>query len=458
MNLIKNSLFKRESKHHSSEKDAYRTQRKDSYADPDNYKIRSDVISPDDRNSRKNSYEVSGSTQSSRVIARRNSYQRERPSNNKIGTDIEEFLIKAGENSVKQFKKQQASEFISNKLQLVRAMNFNPSSVVLPITAKFPGSKTNLQLSPSYLFSQSSTISHVVQKQQVILPNFIPLSSSKTILKDEQDHIPTKDDSPLTDDDGNKALDDNSASVDEKLSFLRRSASQQTPPTSGEDEHDSDTKSDTDSNHSDDDDSDSQSVNKESESECEQKDKDESKANSEEKQTIEDGDNKNEDCEDEVTITRVVDPSPKRNNQPVKPSPVKAPSPKTTQTVRKVRKVFLKAEPQPAESEKNPSPELTSKTKVRVPSWFTGRCIELFKKRHKKIQQLKLAKMDPNATSRVAELKEVLKDIDREYIPLCKKTKSEYMLKRSGNNAVNNRNQLESIGLSKSDLDESEDV
>ena len=322
---------------------------------------------------------------------------------------IAEFLLRAGDRYVDEFKKHQASQFIVTKLQTA---HFQTMSSLTQVT--FPAAP--LTIPRQHLFAipvprpietpvattpVATTPVFIPIKTPVSTPDFVPLvpktnddMKTKQSVNDAQGetelkHLPpVKNESPTT------------STIDETLSFLRKaSSSGPQPPTIDDD-------------------------------------------NLENKEN----DNKvyEESTDDEVSITRVVDAKKGfgRVNTTSTVAPISTIQTVEKQAVKDSRKVFLgennnkyAAKRSSAGTVKNvdqtsatTAKETNTKTRVRVPSWFNARLIELFKQRHKKKQQLKRAKQDPAIErTHLKGLQQSLCDIDSEFEPLYRKTKEEFL-------------------------------
>jgi len=391
---------------------------------------------------------LSSSERESSKLKRRWSHDEHRVNNNAKKTStssIEAFLINAGNQGVNEFKKQQASQFIASKLQTAAHFQTLKPAIVFPVAPLvIPQHHVMVAAPPAPI------------NPAIMSPVFIPINAPSAT----SDFLPldTKNDMPKKQNIGaierntkkkqtgtktNKAS--TSSSINETLSLLRKSSGSAHPQETcdinesvRDDENEEDTNEDADND---------------------------SETNNDENNSSSD--------DDEVSITRVVEP--RKNSKKTVIQPIVAPiKPKESLPTASItngsnRKVFLEDKNNktttPSESNStnvtaNNGKEISPRTRVRVPSWFNARLVELFKKRHKKVQQLKRAKQDPsgvaNNPNRVKELQESLREIDREYIPLCHKTKEEF-IKNGGtsSNSSRTKHEIAVLGFdeSKPDID-----
>ena len=338
---------------------------------------------------------------------------------------IEAILINAGEQGVNEFKKQQASQFIANKLQkahfqtLISQVTYPVSPLALP--------RHHLVSTPS-INAPAATPVFISTKSPLVTSDFLPLETANdkvmanthsNILKNDTKQEEAKVDTSLT-----------RSSIDETLSLIRKSSSSVPLKTSDIDSSSSSSGVD-----------DKEKINEDVG--CETKNN-------------EPGDRQN--SSDEVSITHVVEPQKKKIVvKPVVTAIEPDDKPTKSTTTDSGRKVFFnKTTPK----EENPITTINNNNnnskeqqtnqrnrRVRVPSWFNARLVELFKKRHKKMQQLKRAKQNPSAAeenpNHLIELREAMREIDREYIPLCRKTKEEFVKNGGSNNGKSSRKKQE---------------
>ena len=377
---------------------------------------------------------LSSSERESSELKKQRSYDDRRVnSNTKKTSSIEEFLINAGNQGVNEFKKQQASRFIASKLQPAHFQTLKPA-IVFPVPPP-------LVISQHHVVVATPPLPPPIKKPTITSPVFIPINTSLPT----SDFLPldTKNDIPMKQNIGTinrdtkvkqtdtTSKESTSSSINETLSLLRKSSSSAAPQEAV----------DTD-----------KSVNV---------DKKETNEVVDINGTNDESENDSS-SDDEVSITRVVEPKKKTKTliqpvvAPTKPNETQLNKNNTANTSTvSGRKVFLEGKNNKvttaseglSTSETNYiGKETGPKTRVRVPSWFNTRLVELFKKRHKKVQQLKRAKQDPsgvaNNSNRVKELQDSIRDIDREYIPLCQKTKQEFM-KNGGTSSSSSRSKYE---------------
>ncbi|XP_066936922.1 serine/arginine repetitive matrix protein 1-like [Clytia hemisphaerica] len=340
---------------------------------------------------------------------------------------IEDMLIKAADNSVKQYKDHQVSQFIANKI-----MVHTPHSI-LQVQSPYPYLQQQQAMIMQHTQAARNLPAQMTQGQRILpspgilsTPGLIATKPITTQRKSKQNVEASKPTS--------SAPKPDESSIAEQLSLLRRSSTQK-PSSVSEDICFEDRKGD------------------------------DSEVTIKQENIENDATPDASSSEDEVEITHIVNPKGRKSSttvlKPTIQSTVIRPSPGDIHL--KSRKVSA---PEQTKNESKDNSEqnipvvksnanltnipivsssatssggIKPKAKVRVPSWFTGRCIELFKKRHKKIRQLKHAKQDPKASSKIEMIKESLRDIDREYIPLCKKTKSDYFAQSKNSDKKSNK-------------------
>ena len=352
-------------------------------------------------------------------------------------SSIEAFLINAGNQGVNEFKKQQASQFIASKLQTTAHYQTLKPAIVFPVAP--------LVIPQHHVMVATPPAPN--NPPPIMSPVFIPISTPSDFLP-----LDTKNDMPKKQNIG--AIERNtkekqtetktskastSSSINETLSLLRKSSGSTHPQETCD-------------------------IN---ESICDEENEEDTNRDADDDNKTNNNDEKNSSSDDEVSITRVVEP--RKNSKKTVIQPVVAPTepkerlPTASITNGLNRKVFLedKTDKTTTPSESNSTnvttangKEISPRTRVRVPSWFNARLVELFKK-HKKVHQLKRAKQNPsgiaNNSNRVKELQESLREIDRQYIPLCHKTKGEF-IKNGGmsSNSSRTKHEIAVLGFDES--------
>lgn len=396
-------------------------------------RIQSIVSSPPPKKRRSSDEHVSGT--SKRTKSREHSVKSNSESPVKFDGSIEKMLIRAGDESVEQFKEEQVTKFISNKLHMVQSLNFIPTVMEsLPFTV--PVNSLPAMTTPVIHPSQQNILMIAQQQIEDVSQTARPTNISQartaqrstTLLATSPTFVSTA--ATTTTENVLQTLSLNELDSTSKSSFEDED---EADDGADEQEDEAQQKESETNNYSDyrNNIEETLSMLKKQSSRCNSNRKVNDSNSPADKSATKNGaesDGRIKNFDDEVTITRVVDSKKHSTVAGVVSVPYQ-------------RKVTVKSADDKSSSNfetTTPATEQSSsilKTKVRVPSWFNSRCIELLKKRHKKIQQLKKAKNDPNATDeRLGSLKESLRDINREYIPLVRKRESEYMETLEKNN------------------------